>query len=207
MFSKKTTAATATKSGKIKTLFVGDKKTSFIIFIGLLLYTLLIAGGFVIFWQYNNYKNQQSNNSSVSDDWVPTDYSEMDQAQISAKLYKDTGKTPTNILDNKVDKDMLPTFTKAYSAAQAMYYLGHYDKALEVYALADTYKSKDKTYEFYLDYAASAQTAKKDDIFESRMEAAKTAVKSDKSLSDTDKADQIAKIDKKLTIVKLEKVQ
>lgn len=203
MFSKKTTVVTATKSSNTKSLFAGDKKVRIIIFTGVLMYILFVAGGLAVFWQYNNYKDQQAKNSMLSDDeWMPTEYSEMNEAQISAKLYKDTGKTPTNILDNKVDKNMLPTFAKAYSAAQAMYYLGHYDKALEAYALADTYKSKDKTYVFYLDYADAALTAEKYDIYYTQMDGAKSAIKDTKKLSNEAKDDLISTVDEKLTRIK-----
>ena len=201
MFSKKTTAVTATKSSNTKSLFASNKRMGGIIFIGILMYVLLIAGGLAVFWQYSNYKNQQSRNAAVSDEWVPTEYSEMDDVQITVKLYKDTGYSPSDFFDNKPDKKMLPSFAKAYSAAQAMYYLGHYDKALELYAFADTYNSKDKLYSFYFDYAKAAQTADNNEIFYKQIDATKTAIRNDKKLTDDAKTSLIDNIDVKLKLM------
>lgn len=202
MFSKKTTVATTTiKTNKTKRLFAGDKKICIIIFVGVLIYVLLIAGAATTFWAYNNYKNEQKKNSVASDEWAPTEYSEMNEAQISAKLYKETGKSPVDILDNRPDKELLPTFASAYSAAQAMFFLGKYDKALEVYAFADTYASKNKTYSFYLDYSGAAQAAENKDVFKKQIEVTKMAISKDKSLDAAAKQNFIDDIDAKLQFI------
>lgn len=169
--------------------------------VGLVLYTLLFIVGGLLVKLYYDYRmenlridNTQQLTPTV---WVPTSYADMDTAQIGVKLYADTGLGPVEILDKPINKKAINNFFKAYSAAQAAYYLGNYNKSLEFYALADSYSSKDKTYTFYLDYASAAQTANNNEVFTRQIDAAKKSVSNDKNLSDSEKKDLITTIEKK----------
>lgn len=178
-----------------------NKLNVLIIFVAVLYVLLFVTGGIALKFYYDNKADQQQNSAKTAI-WIPTDYSEMTKDQISVKLHSDTGKDPLEIAKAMPSKELLPSFEKAYSAAQAMYYLNNDQKSLELYAFADTYKSKDKNYVFYLDYAAVAQTVNNNEVFIKQIEAAKAAIKDDKKLSQTNKDDLITSIDEKLARIK-----
>ena len=195
--NKKTDFRADASAGSSKSKQGSKRKIALLIIGSILVYAVFFGSAAFISYYLLNTKVDDSS-LSVSEPWVPTTYDMMTESQISVKLYNDTGKGLGEIENGTPSKELLPSFEKAYSAAQAMYYINNYTKSLELYAFADTYNSKSKTYIFYLDYAALAQTIDNNEILTKQAENAMSEIKKSTSLSNTQKDELTTLITEKL---------
>ncbi|GEM_PF-1855156 len=131
---------------------------------------------------------------------APDDYALMTPTQIRARLYHDTGLDITELQTQSLSGRSFKDFTAAYATAQAFNGLKAYDKSLTAYGIAQSKTDKQTGYEFYIDYAAVADSQKNSQLASQEIEKAKKAIQADSSINDGLKQDMIAKIDQKLRL-------
>jgi hypothetical protein len=160
--SSETTNETERKSGSIVGGFRGrlqKHKQKKVLFIAGAVVLLLV--GLTTYGLYRQFNPSVTPASFEDQTIVSADFSTLDREDIPAALEAVTGVTVEDLQKKKIDRKLLPTFGKAYAAAQALDVLGDRKHAAQAYAVAEDQLAAAKIpgtgeVDFHLEYAVVA---------------------------------------------------